>query len=305
LTEGIILLDKPPGLTSFQSLSSLKKCLDTRRVGHAGTLDKFAEGLLIVMVGRMTRLCAVATAFDKEYLATFIFGTGTDTLDPEGAVTGNGPVPTRAELEAVLPEFRGAISQVPPMYSAIHVDGKRASAAARQGETVQLRPRVVTVETLEILDHRSPDVAFRISCSKGTYVRSLARDIAARLGTVAHVSQLRRTRIGGFSVADARTPQAFDPTRDILAPTAFFKAAPALGRLTVRGEWVDPLSRGVRLSASLFTEAPSGDGIFGAFSPDDRLVAVIEKAGAVLKYLATFPVTPATSSTSITAASAP
>ena len=203
MTEGIILLDKPPGLTSFQSLGSLKKCLGTRWVGHAGTLDKFAEGLLIVMVGRMTRLCAVATAFDKEYLATFTFGTGTDTLDPEGAVTGSGPVPTRAELEAVLPEFRGAISQVPPVYSAIHVDGKRASAAARQGETVQLRPRAVTVAALEILDAspRSPDVAFRISCSKGTYVRSLARDIAARLGTVAHVSRLR----GGPASVDSQS----------------------------------------------------------------------------------------------------
>ncbi len=107
MTEGIILLDKPPGLTSFQSLGFLKRCLGTGRVGHAGTLDKFAEGLLVVLAGRMTRLCPVATAFDKEYLATFTFGVGTDTLDPEGAVTGQGPVPSMAELRAVLPGVPG------------------------------------------------------------------------------------------------------------------------------------------------------------------------------------------------------
>ncbi len=289
MTEGIILLDKPPGLTSFQSLGFLKRYLGTGRVGHAGTLDKFAEGLLIVMVGRMTRLCPVATAFDKEYLSTFTFGVGTDTLDPEGAVTGEGPMPSRADLEAVLPEFRGAISQVPPAYSAIHVEGRRASAAARKGETVELRPRTVSVERLEILEFRPPEASFRITCSKGTYVRSLARDIAARLGTCAHVSRLRRTRIGGFSVDDARTPGAFEPGRDILAPIAFFKSAPGLGRLLAKAEWSAPLSRGIRLSAALFQEAPSGEGIYGAFSSDDRLLAVIEKNGPVLKYLATFP----------------
>ena len=289
MTEGIILLDKPPGLTSFQSLGFLKRCLGTGRVGHAGTLDKFAEGLLIVMVGRMTRLCPVATAFDKEYLATFTFGLGTDTLDPEGAMTGQGPVPSRAELAAVLPEFRGAISQVPPAYSAIHVDGRRASEAARRGENVQLRPRTVEIKALEILAYQPPEASFRISCTKGTYVRSLARDIAARLGTCAHVSRLRRIRIGGFSVENARTPDEFDPARDILAPSAFFRAAPALGRLVVRAEWAAPMSKGIRLSATLFEEAPSGEGTYGVFSPDDRLLAVIEKNDSGLKYLATFP----------------
>ena len=202
LTEGIILLDKPPGITSFQSLGFLKRCLGTRRVGHAGTLDKFAEGLLIVMTGRMTRLCAVATAFDKEYLATFTFGLGTDTLDPEGEVTGaRRPSPARAELEAVLPEFRGALSQVPPAYSAIHVDGRRASAAARAGETVQLAgPR----------GRHSPPGHPGFPSARGrpfaspvprapTCVPSRAT-LPRRSGTCAHVSRLRRTRIGGFSV---------------------------------------------------------------------------------------------------------
>jgi tRNA pseudouridine55 synthase len=209
LTEGIILLDKPPGQTSFQSLGFLKRCLGTRRIGHAGTLDKFAEGLLIVLAGRMTRLCPLAMSLDKEYAAVITFGRGTDTLDPEGEVTAEGPIPSREDLEAVLPEFLGTLSQVPPVYSAVHVNGRRASEAARRGETVTLTPRTVRIDRLDLTEYRPPDAHLRISCTKGTYIRSLARDIAARLGTCAHVSRLRRTRIGGFSVDDAHVPDEF------------------------------------------------------------------------------------------------
>jgi len=290
LTEGIILLDKPPGQTSFQSLGFLKRCLGTRRIGHAGTLDKFAEGLLIVLVGRMTRLCSLATSLDKEYLAVMTFGRGTDTLDPEGTVTAEGPVPSREAVEAVLPEFRGAFSQVPPAYSAVHVNGGRASEAARKGQAVQLQPRAVRIARLEMLEYRPPEVSFRIACSKGTYIRSLARDVAARLGTCAHVSKLRRIRIGGFSVDDACSPNAFDPARDVLSPAVFFRAVPALGRLAVKQEWTVPVSRGIKLDSVLFAEAPAGEGTFGAFSPDLRLLAVIEKSRSGMKYLATFPV---------------
>jgi len=289
LTEGIILLDKPAGQTSFQSLGFLKRCLGTGRIGHAGTLDKFAEGLLIVLAGRMTRLCPLATSLDKEYLAVFTFGCGTDTLDPEGAVTAEGPVPSSDEVAAILPEFRGSLSQVPPVYSAVHVNGRRASQAARQGEAVELQPREVRIDVLELLDFRPPEASFRISCSKGTYIRSLARDIAERLGTCAHVSKLRRIRIGGFSVDDARSPDAFDPARDVHSPTAFFEAVPALGRLTVKEEWEVPVSRGIRLDPVLFQEAPAREGTFGAFSADQRLLALVENSGSGLKYLATFP----------------
>jgi tRNA pseudouridine55 synthase len=289
LTEGIILLDKPPGQTSFQSLGSLKRTLGTGRIGHAGTLDKFAEGLLIALAGRMTRLSPLATSLDKEYLAVFTFGRGTDTLDPEGAVTAVGPLPAAADLEAVLEEFRGSLFQVPPVYSAVHVNGKRASQAARRGETVVLTARAVRVDLLELQDYRPPEASFRILCSKGTYVRALARDIAARLGTCAHVSRLRRTRIGGFSVADARAPDAFEPARDILSPKAFFDAVPSLGRLAVKEEWTGPVSRGARLSPSFFVDFPPGEGCFGAFSPDLRLLAVIEKKSTALTYLAAFP----------------
>ncbi|MGO9307493.1 MAG: tRNA pseudouridine(55) synthase TruB [Spirochaetia bacterium] len=289
MTEGIILLDKPAGQTSFQSLGFLKRRLGTGRIGHAGTLDKFAEGLLIVLAGRMTRLCPLATSLDKEYSADFTFGRGTDTLDPEGATTGQGPVPSRGEIEAALPGFRGAISQVPPAYSAIHVDGRRASEAARGGEEVALRPREVRIDRLDLVEYRPPTLSLRISCSKGTYVRSLARDIAERLGTCAYVSRLRRTRIGGFSVDDARAPEEFDAAGDILSPAVFFRAVPALGRLVVKQQWQVPVSRGIRLDPALFEDAPAVEGTFGVFASDQRLVAVIEKSPTGMSYLAAFP----------------
>ena len=290
MTEGIILLDKPAGQTSFQSLGFLKKSLGTSRVGHAGTLDKFAEGLLIVLAGRMTRLCPLATSLDKEYVAVFTFGRGTDTLDPEGAVTSEGRVPSTPALEAVLPEFRGTLSQVPPAYSAIHVQGRRASEAARKGEAVVLQPRTVRIDRLELLDYKPPEARLRICCTKGTYIRSLARDIAVRLGTCAYVSQLRRTRIGGFSVDDALSPDAFDAGRDVLPPEFFFKAVPDLGMLIVKRQSEVPVSRGIRLDPTLFEDPAGGEGIYGAFSHDQRLLAVIEKSESGMSYLAAFPV---------------
>jgi tRNA pseudouridine55 synthase len=289
LTEGFILLDKPPGQTSFQSLGFLKRCLGTRRIGHAGTLDKFAEGLLIVLTGRMTRLSSLAMSLDKEYLAVVTFGRGTDTLDPEGVVTAEGPVPSRQELEAVLPEFVGTLSQVPPAYSAVHINGRRASQVARSGETVTLLPRSVRIDRLDLIDYRSPDAHLRISCTKGTYVRSLARDLASRLGTCAYVSGLRRTRIGLFSIADAHVPDGVVFPRDVLSPAIFFDSVPGLGRLVVRKEWEIPISKGIKLEPSRFERAPMGEGTFGAFSSDSRLLAVIEATSSGMKYLAAFP----------------
>jgi tRNA pseudouridine55 synthase len=289
LTEGIVLLDKPPGQTSFQSLSLLKHRLATRRVGHAGTLDRFADGLLVVLTGRMTRLCAFAANLDKEYVAVVFFGRGTDTLDPEGAVIAEGPVPRRGEIDAVLPDFKGTISQVPPVFSAIHVGGKRAYEAARRGERPVMPPREVTIYEVELLDFSGAEATLRVSCSKGTYIRSLARDIAEKLGTCAHLTRLRRIRIGGFDVANARTPDLFDPGAHVLPPSAFFDAAPSLGRLTVKPEWEAAVGSGVPLSVRCFETAPRQDGFFGVFAGDSRLVAVIEQRGGQLRYAAAFP----------------
>ena len=188
----------------------------------------------------------------------------------------------------MLPEFLGTLSQVPPVYSAIHVNGRRASEAARSGEAVLLQARTVRIEGLELLGYDPPEARLRVSCTKGTYIRSLARDIAARLGTCAYVSKLRRARIGGFSVDDAVSPDSFDAGRDVRPPGFFFKAVPSLGMRAVRREWEGPVSRGVRLEALQFEEEAE-EGIFGAFAHDQRLLAVIEKSRSGLKYLATFP----------------
>jgi len=288
-TEGIILLDKPAGLTSFQALGRIKQVLGTGRVGHAGTLDRFAQGLLVVLAGRMTRLTALAMGMDKEYLATVAFGRQTDTLDPEGTVVSEGPVPTREDLESVLPSFTGLIQQVPPQYSAIHVGGRRAYQAARDGDSVALGPRQVTVHGLSLLSFDPPLATLRIVCSKGTYIRSLARDMAEKLCTCAYVSQLRRTRIGGFSVQHATTPSEFDPSLHILPPSVFFDAAPDLQKLELRDEWLVKASQGFPVQDSFFRAPPSEDGVYGAFGADGGLVAVLEKRGASYRYAAAFP----------------
>jgi tRNA pseudouridine55 synthase len=228
-------------------------------------------------------------SLDKEYLADLTFGFGTDTLDPEGVVTAKGPVPSSEELQAVLPEFRGPISQVPPVYSAVHIEGRRASAAARNGEAVQLKAREVRIDHLEMLEYRPPVVSFRVCCSKGTYIRSLARDISTRLGTCAFVSSLRRIRIGGFLLQHAKPPDAFDTARDILSPIVFFRTIPSLGMLAVKNQWAVPVSKGVNLNSALFEEAPQRNGTFGVFASDQRLLAVIEISQAGMRYLATFP----------------
>jgi tRNA pseudouridine55 synthase len=288
LTDGIILLDKPAGQTSFQSLGTLKKRLGTRKVGHAGTLDKFAEGLLVVLAGRMTRLCAFAATLDKEYIASITFGRGTDTLDPEGAVTANGPVPALGELDALLPKMVGESLQVPPAFSALHVGGRRAYEAARAGEALEMAPRRVTITALDLLGYEPPVARVRVACSKGTYVRSLARDIAAGLGTCAFVSALQRTRVGGFSVSDARHPEDFDPAVDVLPASRFFDAAASFRRVTLRKEAVRRASNGLPATPEFFDAPPEDDGVFAAFAPDGALVAVMERKGEVWRYAAVF-----------------
>ncbi len=201
--SGIVLLAKQAGKTSFSSLSSVKRALNTTKVGHTGTLDSFADGLLVVLVGRLTHLVPHITNFDKSYIALVEFGSETDTLDPTGQIIKTGKIPTKEEVEAVLPQFLGEIAQVPPAYSALHVDGKRASDLMREGKTVELKSRKITISSIKLLDFREKYARIEVSCSKGTYIRSLARDIASACGTVAHLKELRRTRVGPFKLEDA------------------------------------------------------------------------------------------------------
>jgi tRNA pseudouridine55 synthase len=288
VTDGIALLFKPVGITSFAALGELKRSLGTGHIGHSGTLDRFADGLLLALCGKLTRLCTYAQSMDKEYLAHVAFGRGTDTLDPEGRQVAEGPVPAMREIQEVLPSFLGEIMQIPPEYSAVHVNGRRAYQAAREDEKVHLTARPVTVSELELLEYRPPEAIVRIICSKGTYVRSLARDIASKMGTCAYVSGLRRTRIGGFRLEEAKAPHDFRPREDLIPPSVFFDRCPGLCRLTVKDEWIPLIANGVPPRESTFEKPPSADGSYGAFDRDGVLLAMVKSRDGIMRYAAVF-----------------
>lgn len=203
-SSGIVLLAKQSGRTSFSSLFQVKRALNTTKVGHTGTLDAFADGLLVVLTGSLTRLVPYITNFDKTYLALVEFGSETDTLDPTGKIIKQTEkIPAEDEVRSVLPKFIGEIEQVPPLYSAIHVDGKRASDIARDGKTAEIKPRKVRISSINLLDFYEKYALIEVSCSKGTYIRSLARDIALACGSFGHLRALRRTNVGPYNLKDA------------------------------------------------------------------------------------------------------
>ena len=209
LPDGIVLLAKKPGLTSFASLHSVKKALSTTKVGHTGTLDSFAQGLLVVCTGRLTKLAGNITEFDKSYSAVIKFGEETDTLEYTGQVIRTAPLPSLEALTNALGKFNGNIMQAPPSFSALHVNGKRASDLAREGKSVELPPRPITVFETVITETRlSPEglveyCKIDFTVSKGTYIRCLARDIAKEAGSAGHLIGLYRTRVGNFDIKDA------------------------------------------------------------------------------------------------------
>lgn len=206
IVDGVLLLDKPQGLSSNTALQAARRLLNAAKAGHTGTLDPMASGLLPLTFGEATKFSQMLLDADKTYEAELRLGVETDSGDAEGAIIATHPVAvTAAQLDAVLARFRGDIEQVPPMYSALKRDGKALYEYARAGIELERAPRPVTIHALERLDFAGDRVALRVSCSKGTYIRSLAMDIGAALGCGAHLSALRRTRIGPFAVADALT----------------------------------------------------------------------------------------------------
>ena len=201
--DGLILMHKRPGVTSFDALRDIKRQIGSGKAGHTGTLDKFAEGLLLVLTGRALRLSRWFTHCDKRYEGTIHFGVETDTIDPEGGVIASAPLPSRRAVEQALSLFRGNIEQEPPAYSAIHVDGERASTLARRGEVPEMRGRQVTIYRLELLAWEPPYARIFVHCSSGTYIRSLARDIALAAGSRGYLTALLRTQVAGFKLEDA------------------------------------------------------------------------------------------------------
>ena len=207
MANGIIIIDKPANWTSMDVCAKLRGILKTKKVGHAGTLDPMATGVLPVFVGQATRGVSFAESGEKEYVATLRLGLVTDTQDTSGRTLAEHPVTvTMDDLAAVLPRFTGAIEQIPPMYSAIKINGQKLYDLARQGREVERKPRPVTIHQLELLEQLSDtDFALRVRCSKGTYVRTLCHDIGQALGCGGCMASLRRTMAAGYTLAESHT----------------------------------------------------------------------------------------------------
>lgn len=202
--SGLLLLNKPAGLTSNRALQKMKRLLRAKKAGHTGSLDPAATGLLPLCFGEATKVSAFLLEADKSYRVMARLGEATDTGDADGEVTGTAPVPplTTAEWERLLAGFVGEIEQVPPMYSALKKEGKRLYELARRGEEVERAPRRIRIHALRLLEAQGNRLVFRVDCSKGTYVRTLVEDIATAAGTVGHTAALHRERVGGFRSAD-------------------------------------------------------------------------------------------------------
>ncbi len=215
----VLIIDKKEGMTSFSSLSSIKREYGERRIGHAGTLDKFASGLMIVLVGQATRLNPIFSSMGKSYIAELTFGKETDTLDPEGAIIREAPLPAEETLRTVLRTFIGEQKQIPPQYSALHVNGRRAYKEARSGRELQMPERDITIDSIDLLSFDGEKAVISAAVSKGTYIRALARDIGERCGSAAFVSALRRISIGPFTLSDIG-----QDTKTLLDKTGLFSA---------------------------------------------------------------------------------
>ena len=201
--EGLLLVDKPAGITSHDAVQVVRRAYDQSSVGHLGTLDPFATGLLVMLLGRTTRLATFIDGDPKVYEAVVAFGTETNTDDLTGDVVRTAPVPSEQDVRAAVAALTGEIQQIPPAFSAKQIDGKRAYVSARKGEQLELKPVTVKVFDWKIDSFSGAELRATISCSGGTYIRSLARDLGRATGSAAHLAALRRTRSGDFDVANA------------------------------------------------------------------------------------------------------
>ena len=284
MRSGILLVDKPQGLTSHDVVARTRKAAGTRKVGHAGTLDPMATGLLVVGINSSTRLLTYLVGLDKEYFATIRLGVTTDSDDADGTVLSTRPTDgvTDELIEAGIAKLRGPISQVPSTVSAIKVDGKRAYALAREGEEVVLKPRPVTIGAFEVLSRDGDDLRVRVECSSGTYIRALARDLGADLGVGGHLTALRRTRIGPFTIDGAHVLEGIDVDSALISPAA---AASALfAQVELSDQQALELTQGKRFDLA----APDGSPV-AAVTASGRLVGLVTIASGRVKALVNFP----------------
>ena len=213
--EGVLLVDKPQGITSHDVVDRLRRKLQMKRIGHAGTLDPMATGLLIMLVGKATKVSQFLISLDKSYEGTILFGIETDSHDADGEVVNETPLPEPLDEQLLLnsmKEFLGDQYQTPPMFSAKKVAGVPLYKLARKGKTVEREPRFIRISSLKLLAWNPPEAKFSMSCSKGTYVRTLAHDLGKKIGCGAHLNNLRRTQIDRFSVTEASTLETIEQT---------------------------------------------------------------------------------------------
>jgi tRNA pseudouridine55 synthase len=267
--EGVVIAFKPAGVTSHDVVDGVRKLLGTKKVGHAGTLDPMATGVLVLGVGRATRLLRYLSGLDKTYEGTAILGVETDTLDAQGEVLREAPVDvTREQLEEAMRAFVGAIDQIPPAYSAVKVGGQKLYKAARRGEVVDAPPRRVTVRRFDLLAFDMPSFDVRVECSSGTYVRSLVADVGTKLGCGAHLTRLVRTRVGPFGVDRAVM------LNRVRQPLPIETAVAHLPSFTLdHPDEARAASNGVCL-------APAGiEGPYALHAPDGRLIGIWRDTG--------------------------
>ncbi len=279
MPNGIVVIDKPAGWTSMDVCAKLRGIFHEKRVGHAGTLDPMATGVLPVFVGRATRAVEFAENSRKEYVAELRLGIVTDTQDTSGHTLETRPVTaSREDVEAALECFRGEIAQVPPMYSAVKINGQKLYDLARRGREVERKPRPVTIYELELLEQSgNGDYRLRCVCSKGTYIRTLCHDLGRTLGCGGAMSGLRRTGAGGFTLADAVTIETVQLQGEaLLRPTdSLFASHPAL---TVRSAGVE---RRVR-SGNSFTENAIPDGMYRVYGRDGAFLCLSRATGGTV-----------------------
>jgi tRNA pseudouridine55 synthase len=313
--SGLVIVDKPGGLTSHDVVARIRRLAHTRRVGHAGTLDPMATGVLVIGIEKATRLLGHLMLTEKVYEATIRLGQSTSTDDAEGQPTGGSPAGgvTRAALDTEIAKLTGEIQQVPSSVSAIKVNGQRAYKLTRAGEAPELAARPVTVYEFRVTAAREAgdflDVDATVRCSSGTYIRALARDLGAALGTGGHLTALRRTAVGPYTLARARTLEDLEgedptpsPERIRLTPDApeppaaprviplAVAAAAAFPRIDLTGDDARRLAQGARLPLPPGPPASldGGDAPVAAFAPDGTLVALVTADNGCLRSLAVF-----------------
>lgn len=278
---GILNVDKPPDMTSHDVVNAVRRLAGQRKVGHAGTLDPMATGVLLVCLGQATRVSEYLMSGRKLYRATVTFGTATDTYDARGEVTSSGGRTTfdDQEVEAALEDFVGSIDQVPPIYSALKREGRPLYKFAREGKRVELSPRPVEIHQITLLDWTSPSMTLEVSCSPGTYIRSLAHDLGERLGSSAHLSALARLGSGRFALQDAvsleRLEEAFRHGQEYTYLMPLDEALLDWPALVVGPEDARSLAHGQAILADPPAEDTEASGLHRAYSLDGEFLAIL------------------------------